>query len=99
MQDCPAVAQLALKAQQETVMIATSAEQALGRILVEDVLTPNEARAEIAKATGTRPHIATVYRWIRRPVNGVQLETIRVGRRLITSKQAIHRFLLAQQGR
>jgi hypothetical protein len=38
-----------------------------------------------------RPHISTVYRWADRPVN--PLETIRVGGRRFTSREAISRFI------
>lgn len=36
-----------------------------------------------------RPHISTVYRWVLRG----DLETIKVGGRLFTSKEAIRRFI------
>lgn len=41
------------------------------------------------KHTPGRPHISTVYRWVFRG----DLETIKVGGRLFTSIEAIHRFI------
>ena len=40
---------------------------------------------------------ATIERWVRRGVRGVQLETVLVGNRRFTSELAVHRFLLGQQ--
>lgn len=39
------------------------------------------------------PNPATIYRWIRRGICGVHLESLRVGRRLYTSAEAVRRFL------
>jgi|GEM_PF-802334 len=40
---------------------------------------------------------ATLERWIRRGARGVRLETVLIGNRRFTTKQAIHRFLVSQQ--
>lgn len=40
-----------------------------------------------------RPHISTIYRWITRKNN--PLETIKVGGRVFTTVEAIHRFIAA----
>ena len=45
-----------------------------------------------AHADGKRIHPSTLYRWARTGFSGVRLETIRVGRRLCTSRQALQRF-------
>jgi hypothetical protein len=66
---------------------------ATSRILTEDVLTINDARKEIASVTGQRPDISTMTRWIHRGLGGTKLEAVRIGRQLITSKQAITRFI------
>lgn len=44
---------------------------------------------------GTRPHIATVHRHRLRGVRGVKLETLIVGGRRYTSREAIGRFVAA----
>jgi len=45
-----------------------------------------------------RPHIATVWRWVKRGVRGVKLETIVVGGRRYTNVAAIERFVEATTG-
>lgn len=42
-----------------------------------------------------RPHIATVWRWIKRGCRGVKLETVLVGGRRYTSRESIFRFVEA----
>jgi len=44
-----------------------------------------------AKYTPGRPHKATIYRWTNSENN--PLETLKVGGRLYTSVEAIHRFI------
>lgn len=66
---------------------------ATSRILTEDVLTITDARAEIASITGQRPDISTMTRWVHRGVGGTKLEAVRIGRQIITSRQAITRFI------
>ncbi len=66
---------------------------ATNRILTEDILTIADARKEIASITGQRPDLSTMTRWIHRGVGGTKLEAIRIGRQLITSRQAITRFI------
>jgi hypothetical protein len=41
---------------------------------------------------GKRPHVATLYRWAKRGLCGVRLETISVGGTLCTSVEALQRF-------
>lgn len=55
---------------------------------VEDLLSINEAARE---APG-RPHIATVWRWINRGVRGIKLETVMIGGRRFTSREALEQF-------
>ena len=66
------------------------------RILSEDVLTLEQARGELEICLGTRPDKSTVYRWCLRGVSGNRLESTRIGGRIITSKQALTRFIEAQ---
>ncbi len=41
----------------------------------------------------TRPHVATVWRWIQRGVRGVKLDTVLIGGKRYTSTEAIARFI------
>ena len=77
-------------------MSASVAESAVSQILTEDVCTLREARTELFRATGRRPDKATLYRWATRGVGGVKLETIRLGDRFLTSRQALTRFIAAR---
>jgi hypothetical protein len=45
-----------------------------------------------AKSLPGRPHIATVYRWFQHGVRGVRLETLLVGGKRFTSREALQRF-------
>ena len=73
-----------------------AAESAVNRILSENVLTLQDARREIAGVTGKRPDKSTVFRWIHRGVAGVKLEHVRIGSQILTSRQAITRFIVAR---
>lgn len=44
------------------------------------------------KIPGKDPTIATVYRWARRGVNGIKLETAQIGGQKVTSYEALARF-------
>lgn len=74
----------------------TATKSAASTILVEDVLTLQDARKELHQVTGQRPDKTTLYRWCLRGVGGVRLEHIRLGDRILTSRQAITRFIDAR---
>ncbi|TWU08386.1 DUF1580 domain-containing protein [Stieleria varia] len=61
------------------------------RILSEDAIPLSDVPSMIP---GRRPHVSTIWRWHRNGVRGVRLEAVRVGRSVITSKQAVTRFLI-----
>jgi hypothetical protein len=44
---------------------------------------------------GNRISLTTCFRWASRGCRGVVLETVRVGSRLVTSEQALERFVAA----
>lgn len=46
----------------------------------------------VEKATGQRPHPSTLHRWRLRGIQGVRLETVRLGGRRYCSVEAVHRF-------
>jgi hypothetical protein len=49
--------------------------------------------AEAAKQIPGRPHVSTCHRWAVKGVNGVKLETKRVGNRRFTTQAAIDEFI------
>jgi hypothetical protein len=49
--------------------------------------------AQAAKSLPTRPSVRTVWRWIQKGCRGVKLETVAIGGRRYTSRQAIGRFI------
>jgi hypothetical protein len=53
------------------------------------------ARDPILRIGQRRPHPSTLYRWARRGLNGVFLEYARIGRRIVTSREALARFVAA----
>lgn len=69
---------------------------AVRRILTEDVLTLEDARREVTAMVGHRPDKSTIFRWCLRGVGGVKLEHVRLGGRLLTSRQALTRFVEAR---
>jgi hypothetical protein len=58
-------------------------------IAVEDLLPLNQA----ARVLPGRPHISTLWRWHRRGIRGIRLETAVVGGTRYTSRQALQRFV------
>jgi len=61
----------------------------------EQILTFTEAAKILPKINGRRPHPSTLWRWARRGINGLYLETRRVGGRFVTSAEALERFTKA----
>ena len=74
-------------------MSATAARGTNAHILTETIRTLKE----VSSIVPTRPCFATVWRWTQRGVRGRKLETYRIGSRVVTSEQAVHRFLEAIQ--
>ena len=59
----------------------------------EKLLSLREAAKRIPSTrSGRAIHVATVYRWINRGVDGVKLEAVRVGGGLFTSVESLQRF-------
>jgi len=61
----------------------------------ETLLTVKQAR----KVLPSRPSINTIYRWFWKGVRGIKLESIRVGGRIFTTKEACERFIHASSKR
>jgi len=66
------------------------------RVLSEDVLSLSDARREIHALGGVRPDQSSIVRWCTKGVAGTKLESVRIGNRLVTSRQAITRFIHAR---
>jgi hypothetical protein len=81
---------------ERTQRSTTDAQAVVGRVLTEDVLTLAQARAEIHQITGRRPDKGTICRWVHRGAEGIRLDAVRVGSQLLTSRQALHRFISAR---
>ena len=58
----------------------------------EQVLTFTEASKVLPPIGGKRTHPSTLWRWARKGVRGVKLETRRLGGRFVTSIEALDRF-------
>lgn len=61
-------------------------------LLDEHVVTFTEATAIIPKFNGRKMHASSLWRWARKGVRGVRLETLRLGGRYVTTVEAIERF-------
>lgn len=65
-------------------------------IMYEEVVNLTEASKLLPPVNGKRVHINTLHRWSTRGVRGgIRLETARIGRRLVTSREALQRFVKA----
>src|SRR4051812_48707200 len=60
----------------------------------ESLFTLTEVPEHVPKARGRRIHTSTIWRWTKRGIRGVKLETIRIGGRTYTSTEALSRFFL-----
>jgi hypothetical protein len=58
-------------------------------ILSEDTVTLTDA----SKIIPGRPHSSTIWRWHQHGCRGVKLETVVIGGRRFTSREAIKRFI------
>jgi hypothetical protein len=76
--------------------MAASTETIVQRVLSEDVLTIAQARTEIQAIAGSKPDRATLTRWILKGCGGVKLDSVRIGRQWVTSKQSVNRFIVAR---
>ena len=65
---------------------------------VQMIDTQSEALVPISEAPSlvpSRPHVATIWRWVKRGCRGAKLETVLIGGRRFTSIEAIQRFFEA----
>lgn len=59
----------------------------------ERLLSLSEASRLIPLHGGRHPHTSTLWRWCRRGLKGTRLEYVRGGRAILTSEEAVGRFL------
>ena len=58
----------------------------------EQPLSLSDAAKALPRINGKRPHSSTLWRWARKGLQGVKLETRRLGGRFVTSIEALERF-------
>ena len=61
----------------------------------DNILSLREAARWLPPVNGKRPHPATIWRWASKGINGIRLETAKIGRRVITSTSALQTFTSA----
>jgi hypothetical protein len=57
------------------------------------VLTLAEAATLIGQKFGIKPSVQTIWRWAKKGVDGQMLESVRIGRRIRTTDEAVEQFL------
>ncbi|MFN0021058.1 MAG: DUF1580 domain-containing protein [Pirellulaceae bacterium] len=60
--------------------------------LTEDILSLSEAATILPRRRGKKTNTCTLYRWTKRGLRGVVLESIQIGGTRCTSRQALERF-------
>jgi len=61
----------------------------------ETLLTLAQAAKAIPAIDGRRLHVSSLWRWARKGLNGTRLDYVRVGRRVLTSRESLDRFFNA----
>lgn len=61
-------------------------------LATEQIVTFAEAAKRLPAVNGRRPHASTLWRWARKGIRGIHLETRRLGGRFVTSVGALDRF-------
>ena len=62
-------------------------------INTEHLLSLKEASNSLPKIDGRTPHASSIWRWCTRGLSGIKLDHVRLGRRVVTSKEALNRFV------
>ncbi len=61
----------------------------------EHLLTLSEASEQLPSINGKRHTTISLWRWCRMGIHGVRLEYLKIGRNIMTSREALERFYLA----
>ncbi len=64
-------------------------------LIKENLLTLTEAAKTLPRPNGKKIATTTLWRWARQGIRGIRLETRRLGRRVVTSVEALDRFTAA----
>jgi hypothetical protein len=60
---------------------------------LESLIPLREVPNHLPRRRGRKVHMSTIYRWCKKGVHGVRLDTVRVGGITYTHDQALQRFL------
>lgn len=74
----------------------SKAETIVSRVLSEQVISIAEAQRELRKTINQQVDRSTIIRWINRGCGGVKLDGVKIGNQLVTSTQALTRFVIAR---
>lgn len=58
-------------------------------------MTLSEAAKGLPKSNGKRIHVSTLWRWCRKGIQGTCLEYVKVGRKVMVSRDGLNRFFSA----
>lgn len=62
----------------------------------EELLTLTAASKVLPSLDGKRIHPSTLWRWCHKGSRGIYLEFVRLGTRILTSVEALNRFMVAR---
>lgn len=65
----------------------------------ENLITLADAARMLPRIGGRKVAVSTLWRWALRGLGGTHLEHLRVGRSIVTSREALQRFFAAQADR
>jgi len=58
----------------------------------DELLSLVQAAAQCPAVDGKKPHASSIWRWMTKGCRGVRLEHVRVGRRVVTTREALEVF-------
>lgn len=61
----------------------------------DTLISLNQVPSHLENLTGKRPHLASIYRWLKTGIAGVRLESLIIGGTRVTSIEALERFFQA----
>ena len=61
----------------------------------DELLGLCQAAAQCPAVDGKKPHASSIWRWMRQGCRGVRLEHVKVGRRVVTTREALEEFFRA----
>ena len=79
-------------------MASKTSALSANNLFAEDLIELARAAADLADFSGRKPCIASLRRWAQRGCRGHRLETVFLGNRMMTSRQAVSRFIAAING-